>query len=114
MSEHFTIFLEGEAIATEADFHEEIRQQTGIGWYGGNLDALDDMLASAIPQAWGKFRIVWRNADLSMRAEPQRRLMIIGSLKEAEERFSDRFLGLNLTFAEPWFDEGEDRWTQQN
>lgn len=110
MSEPFTILLDGDSIETEEEFHEEIRQQTGIGWYGGNLDALDDMLASVIPKAWGKFQIVWRNVDMSMRAAQQRKLMIIGSLKEAEERFPDRFLGLTLTFAEQWFDDGADDW----
>jgi RNAse (barnase) inhibitor barstar len=113
VSEPFTILLDGAAIETEADFHEEIRQQTGIAWYGGNLDALDDVLASAIPAARGRFRIVGRDADLSMRGEQQRRLLILGCLKEAEERFADRFLGLTMTFAEPWFDEGQDPWLRE-
>jgi RNAse (barnase) inhibitor barstar len=113
VTEPFTLVLDGAAIATEDDFHEEIRQQTGIAWYGGNLDALDEMVAIIIPAQWGVFRIEWREVDLSMVHDPQRRLMIIGCLKESEERFPDRFLGLSLTFSKQYFDEGQDPWTRK-
>ena len=103
-----TIRLDGRDIQSEADFHEAIKEQSGIDWYGCNLDALDEMVSFVIPEAWGPFKILWENADLSQAAFSQRYLMIVGSLKEAEERFPDRFLGLRMTFAEPYFDEGQD------
>jgi hypothetical protein len=68
------------------------------------------MIAIIIPQQRGVFRIEWRDFDLSMLQDPQRRLMIVGCLKEGEERFPDRFLGLSLTFSQRYFDEGQDPW----
>ena len=38
----FTIRLDGELIRTEAAFHQAIKEQSGIEWYGCNLDALDE------------------------------------------------------------------------
>jgi RNAse (barnase) inhibitor barstar len=104
----FTIRLEGELVQTEEDFHTAIKEQSGIQWYGCNLDALDEMLAFIIPEACGPFRIIWENADLSYAGFGQRYLMIVGIMKEAEERFPDRFLEFRMTFKEPYFDEGQD------
>jgi len=108
MNETFTLLFDGASIKTEADFHEEVRHQTGIDWYGANLDALDEMLAMLIPMSWGRFRIEWRNSDLSMPQERQRFLMIVGSIKEAEAQFPDRIIEFKMTFSEPYFDEGQD------
>ena len=104
----FTITLNGDAVRTENAFHAAIMEQSGVEWYGCNLDALDEMLSSIIPEARGPFRIVWENADLSYDGFGQRYLMIVGLMKEAEQRFPDRFLGLSMTFAKPYFEEGQD------
>jgi RNAse (barnase) inhibitor barstar len=103
----FTITLNGAAIRTEEAFHAAIKEQSGIEWYGCNLDALDEMLSFIISETKGPFRIIWENADLSYGGFGERYLMIVGLMKEAEERFPDRFLGLSMTFAKPYFDEGQ-------
>lgn len=113
MDEPFTLLFDGTAIKTEADFHDEVRHQTGISWYGANLDALDDMLISLIPEAWGRFRIEWRDCDKSMPGERQRYLMIVGLIKEAEAQFPDRIIEFKMTFSEPFFDEGQDPFLGQ-
>jgi RNAse (barnase) inhibitor barstar len=104
----FTLRFDGGLIQSEEAFHQTIRDQTGIEWYGANLDALDEMLAYIIPEKHGPFKVLWENADLSHRALGQRYLMIVGLMKEAEERFQDRFLAFEMTFSEPYFDEGQD------
>lgn len=106
--EAFPLIFDGAEISSEQQFHDEIRHQSGIDWYGGNLDALDEMLAFLIPNAHGPFGVEWRNADLSHTALGQRYLMIVGLLKEAQERFPDRFVEFSMTFSEPYFDEGQD------
>ena len=63
----FTLEIDGAEIKTEAAFHEAVKAQTGIGWYGCNLNAFDEMLSFIIAMEKGPFRIVWKNADLSDR-----------------------------------------------
>ena len=104
----FTIRLDGELIRTEAAFHQAIKEQSGIEWYGCNLDALDEMLAWIIPEAWRPFRVVWERADLSQAGFGQRYLRIVGVMKEAEERFPDRFIEFRMTFSKPYFEAGQD------
>ena len=111
--EPFTIRLDGALIRTETDFHQAIAEQTGIDWYGRNLDALDEMLAMIIPMTHGPFRIVWDKADLSHVGFGQRYLMIVGIMKEAEAQFSDRFIEFRMTFEEPYFDDGEDPFARR-
>ena len=109
----FTIRLDGELIRTEADFHQAIADQSGIDRDGRNLDALDEMLAMIIPMEHGPFRIVWENADVSHRGFGQRYLMLVGVMKEAEEQFPDRLLEFQMTFKEPYFDEGQDPFIER-
>jgi len=109
----FTITLNGDAVRSEEAFHAAIKEQSGIEWYGCNLDALEEMLSSLISEARGPFRIVWEKADLSYEGFGQRYLMIVGLMKEAEERFPDRFLGLTMTFGKPYFVEGQDEIPQR-
>ena len=104
----FPLIFDGAEIESEEQFHQEVRFQSGIDWYGCNLDALDEMLAYLIPEAHGPFRVEWRNADLCHRSMGQRYLMIVGILKEMQERFPDRFVEFRMTFSEPYFDEGQD------
>lgn len=104
----FPLIFDGAEFSDEEAFHQEVRFQSGIDWYGCNLDALDDMLACLIPQAHGPFRVEWRNADLSHRAMGQRYLTIVGIMKEMQERFPDRFVEFRMTFSTPYFDEGQD------
>ena len=56
------IVLQGGEIATEAQFHTAMREGTGVEWYGGNLDALFDLLVGAAP---GPMTIRWYEADRS-------------------------------------------------
>jgi hypothetical protein len=39
--------------------------------------------------------------------------MIVGTMKEMQERFPDRFVEFKMTFAEPYFDEGQDPFLQR-
>ncbi|HEY9554190.1 barstar family protein [Allosphingosinicella sp.] len=110
----FTLCLDGERVQSEDLFHQEIKQQTGIEWYGSNLDALDEMLASIIPETCGPFRVIWENADLSHQGFGQRYLMVVGMMKEMQQRFPDRFLDFRMTFSEPYFDEGQDPFLRPN
>src|SRR3546814_14502717 len=66
------------------------------------------MLASIIPETCGPFRVIWENADLSHQGFGQRYLMVVGMMKEMQQRFPDRFLDFRMTFSEPYFDEGQD------
>ena len=43
----------------------------------------------------------------------QRYLMIVGTMKEMQERFPDRFVEFKVTFSEPYFDEGQDPFLQR-
>ncbi|MEO1047968.1 MAG: barstar family protein [Pseudomonadota bacterium] len=113
MEEPFTLLFDGASIQSEADFHDEVRHQSGIDWYGANLDALDDTLITLIPCAYGRFRIEWRNCDKSMPRERQRYLMIVGLMKEAEAQFPDRIIEFKMTFSEPYFDEGQDSFLSE-
>jgi RNAse (barnase) inhibitor barstar len=110
----FTLEIDGAEIKTEAAFHEAVKAQTGIGWYGCNLDAFDEMLSFIIAMEMGPFRIVWKNADLSTSdGSFDRYDAIVCMIKEAEERFPDRVLDFSMTFAEPYWDEGQDPFHQR-
>ena len=104
----FTLHFDGANVRTEADFHEAVSEQTGIEWYGANLDAFCAMLVSVIPCAWGAFRIQWDQYDLSMPHEGQRKTLILGIIKKAECHVPDRMLGARLTFSEPVFEPWDD------
>ena len=41
--------IDGSEIQTEAQFHAALRQASGVDWYGGNLDALFDLLVAVVP-----------------------------------------------------------------
>jgi RNAse (barnase) inhibitor barstar len=105
----FVLEIDGAEIKTEAAFHEAVKQQSGVDWYGRNLDALDEMLSFIIACEKGPFRIVWKNADLSIADGTFERYdTIVRILKEAEERFPDRILEFSMTFAEAYWEEGQD------
>lgn len=60
--EPIEIVLDGGTIQTEAQFHSAMGVSTGVDWYGGNLDALFDLLVGASP---GPMTIRWHAADRS-------------------------------------------------
>ena len=104
----FTLELDGTNINTEDAFHQAVKEQSGIDWYGCNLGAFDEMLSFLIACEKGPFRIVWNNADLSNCETFPRYSKIVAMMKEAEERFPDRILDFAMTFSEPYWDEGQD------
>lgn len=57
-----TVELDGAAITTEAALHTAFREASGVEWYGGNLDALFDLLVGIVDPP---IAIRWRNAALS-------------------------------------------------
>ena len=61
----FVLQIDGAKVRSEEAFHETVKAQSGIDWYGCNLDAFDEMLSFLIAMEKGPFRIVWSNADLS-------------------------------------------------
>ena len=105
----FVLEIDGAEIKTEAAFHESVKRQSGVEWYGCNLGAFDEMLSFIIALEKGPFHIVWKNADLSISEGTFDRYdTIVRIMKEAEERFPDRILGFSMTFAEPYWKNGQD------
>jgi RNAse (barnase) inhibitor barstar len=108
----FTLEIDGAQIKSEEAFHQAVKEQSGVDWYGCNLDAFDEMLAFIIAMDKGPFRVLWKNADLSKSGGTFDRYdTIVCMIKEAEERFPDRILGFSMTFAEPYWDDGQDPFT---
>lgn len=42
------VLVDGASIGSEADFHTAFREASGVEWYGGNLDALFDLLVGVV------------------------------------------------------------------
>lgn len=61
--------LDGTLIQSEALFHAAFRDASGVDWYGGNLDALFDLLVAVIREP---VEIVWTRAALSRAAIGER------------------------------------------
>jgi RNAse (barnase) inhibitor barstar len=59
------VLIDGDVIATEPQFHTLLREASGVAWYGGNLDALFDLLVAAAP---APIALRWINATRSRRA----------------------------------------------
>ena len=111
----FTLEIDGAEIKSEEAFHAAVKAQSGVDWYGCNLDAFDEMLSFIIAMEKGPFRIVWKNADLSQSGGTFDRYdTLVSMIKEAEERFPDRILGFSMTFAEPYWEEGQDPFVRSN
>ncbi|WP_447762601.1 barstar family protein [Sphingopyxis panaciterrae] len=60
-----TVHLDGHVIDSEARFHDAFRSASGVEWYGGNLDALFDLLVAVVT---GPVDIIWINAARSRAA----------------------------------------------
>ena len=105
----FVLEFDGAFIRSEDAFHQSVKEQTGIDWYGCNLGAFDEMLSFMIAMEKGPFRIVWKNADL---ANDDRQFPLYDTLvcmmKEAEQRFPDRIIDFTMTFAEPYWGDDQD------
>ena len=56
------ITLEGTTIDSEERFHSVLRSASGAEWYGGNLDALFDLLVGVIQEP---VEIIWTDASRS-------------------------------------------------
>ena len=57
-----TVNLDGNIIDSETLFHTAFRDASGVEWYGGNLDALFDLMVGVVS---GPINIVWTNAARS-------------------------------------------------
>ncbi|MET0270247.1 MAG: barstar family protein [Sphingomonas sp.] len=57
--------IDGAAIRDEAAFHALIREASRVEWYGGNLDALFDLLVAVAPPP---IRLRIRNAAAARKA----------------------------------------------
>jgi len=56
------VHLDGRQVRTEAAVHDAFRAASGVEWYGGNLDALFDLLVGVVAPP---IIIRWTDADLS-------------------------------------------------
>ena len=59
------VHLDGAAIDSEAAFHAALRDASGVEWYGGNLDALFDLLVAVVPTP---IDLLWTGAAASRAA----------------------------------------------
>ncbi len=64
-----TVTLDGNVIDSEAQFHKAMRDASGVEWYGGNLDALFDLMVGVISDP---IDIIWVNAARSRAAIGER------------------------------------------
>lgn len=64
-----TVNLDGGVIDSEALFHTAFREASGVEWYGGNLDALFDLMVGVVSDP---IDIVWTNAARSRAAIGER------------------------------------------
>ena len=56
------LHLDGTRISSEAELHEEIEKQLNPPVYGGNLDALDEVMQQMVEPP---IEVVWKNASRS-------------------------------------------------
>lgn len=63
------VHLDGTAVTTEAAFHSALRDASGVEWYGGNLDALFDLLVGIVDPP---IELHWSNAEQSRAAIGER------------------------------------------
>ena len=64
-----TVTLDGNIIDSETLFHTAFREASGIEWYGGNLDALFDLMVGVVS---GPIDIIWTDAARSRTAIGER------------------------------------------
>lgn len=59
--------LRGDQISDLDTFYDEIEEALGssVGWFGRNLDALDDILQGEVGQLPAAFTLVWTNSERS-------------------------------------------------
>jgi len=82
------VHLDGTVVTSEAAFHTALREASGVEWYGGNLDALFDLLVGVVDPP---IEIRWSNAEHSRAAIGDRfdRIMTV-ILDAVTERGSDK------------------------
>jgi ribonuclease inhibitor len=77
------IDIDGNDIRTEAAFHRALATALDLPYYGGNLDALWDVLSAGVERP---LLLVWRNASLSLSAMPERFDAIVQVLRRVERQ----------------------------
>ncbi|WP_043593102.1 barstar family protein [Chromobacterium haemolyticum] len=88
------IFLDGEGIKAESDFHRIISEKLEMGsYYGANLDALWDRLSNDIERP---VSLVWVNSEQSRQYLGEVFDKIVGVLERVKEQdidfnFEERF-----------------------
>ncbi|MCW4460214.1 barstar family protein [Sphingomonas sp. BT-65] len=82
------VHLDGDLITTEAEFHSALRDASGIDWYGGNLDALFDLLVGVVDPP---IELHWTSAERSRAAIGERFDRIVTVILDAvAERGADK------------------------
>ena len=74
------VLLDGAQITDEAAFHTAMRGASGVDWYGGNLDALFDLLVGVVTEP---VEIRWINAAASRAAIGERFDRIVAVIFDA-------------------------------
>jgi ribonuclease inhibitor len=76
--------IEGAAIRTERDFHEQLARKLDLGpYYGRNLDALWDSLSADVERP---VRLVWRDAAASRAALGERFEAVVAVLSRVAQQ----------------------------
>ena len=64
-----SVHLDGKVVNSEALFHTAMRDASGVEWYGGNLDALFDLMVGVVSEP---IDIIWVDAAQSRAAIGER------------------------------------------
>ncbi|HEV2599716.1 barstar family protein [Sphingopyxis sp.] len=88
-----TVNLDSNVIESEARFHTAFREASGVEWYGGNLDALFDLLVGVVS---GPIDIIWVNAARSRTAIGERFDRLITVIFDAIAYRGDGSINLRL------------------
>ena len=85
------LVLDGNAIDSEADFHDMIdraARSAGFAFYGRNLDALWNVLTAILPQP---VEVRWLNAESCRVALGDRFERILAVFRDAEDELGSAF-----------------------
>jgi len=88
-----TVNLDGNIIDSEALFHAAFREASRVEWYGGNLDALFDLMVGVVSES---IEIVWVNAAQSRTAMGERFDRLLTVIFDAIAHRGDGSVNLRL------------------
>lgn len=93
MTMTMTVNLDGNIIDSEALFRTAFRKASGVEWYGGNLDALFDLMVGVVSEP---IEIIWINAARSRAAIGERFDRLLTVIFDAIAHRGDGSINLRL------------------